>query len=517
MIEFDLQKSTKSIHLEDNVKKSFDKKLVYFYFHRNDNKRFFIKVAIFDFQKWQIDYYESHTIGNLEKFNESQLPNIVYNIHMPHSFVDAGNGFYYCFVEWQVKETSHFYKIDIIRMKFYFCDIRDLYPTLDFEQWCFSPTPEHFQEDKFFYQLFMSYDKNGNITKNILRLSLNWLNNQLIHSNPHVLKDKYWLSPHSVKKIGNYLLSSKFLNFDFVICKWIEITFDKINDFYHYTNKYFKRYKYFRKFIFNEKTLSKEKIMHLFDVLFKDIVSQNQKKLLLKYYLQKKEIDFLTFVNSNNLKPRFNNWIIEVFDLETSITTLLETSISNPAHLEIDYLDNSIYVSSHAFFRNKELYVGGICFFWPGCIDKFNFIDWKIIKTGTFQHSTWFRYTSHVIFYYNGRKIISTIWEPNRLFFIDGITMELIYYYDLVFKNYYKEYDIEYNIEYINSTYLNWFEDHFIWFSISEKNGIIFIKWKTNNLLFDYKKKTILYNWNNSDLGLSNDDIDGTTHIFKIK
>lgn len=517
MIEFDLEKYSKNIHVEEYYKKSFESKLAYFYFHKDDTRRFFIKIAIFDFQKWQIDYYESYNIRNLEKFSESQLPDILYNTYMPHSFVDAWGGIYYCFVEWQVKETSHFYKIDIIRMKFYFCDIRDLYPTEDFEQWCFSPTPERFQRDEFLYQLFISYSKDGNISKNILKLSLNWSHNEIIYTTSNLLKDKYWLAPHSVKKIKNYLLSSKFLNFDFVICEKIWLEFDKINDFYKYTNQYYKRYKYFRKFIFNGKILEKEKIMHLFHALFKDIVPQNQKILLLKYYLQKKEIDFLTFVNSNNLKPRFNNWIIEVFDLETFITTRLETSISNPAHFEIDYLDNSIYISSHAFFRNKELYAGGICFFWPGCIDKFNLIDWKIIKTGTFQHSTWFRYTSHVIFYHNGRKIISTIWEPNRIFFIDGITMELIYYHDLVFKNYYKEDNIEYNIEYINSSYLNWFEDHFTWFSISERNAIIFIKWKTNNLLFDYEKKTILYNWNNSDLGLVDYDIDGTTHIFKIK
>ncbi|MGM5483199.1 MAG: hypothetical protein ACQESF_07070, partial [Nanobdellota archaeon] len=121
---------------------------------------------------------------------------------------------------------------------------------------------------------------------------------------------------------------------------------------------------------------------------------------------------------------------IFVYDIENKHTTIYHTSGSVAGHIEKS--GDVIYVSNHNFKRNKE--GNGLVFLDPAYIDKFEINNKKLVHKGVFKDNRGFRFTSHKILEYNGKKYIVTVGQPNRLFIVDAEDMSLKHY-DIIGKD----------------------------------------------------------------------------------
>lgn len=115
---------------------------------------------------------------------------------------------------------------------------------------------------------------------------------------------------------------------------------------------------------------------------------------------------------------------IFIHNIKTRKNLFCESGFT-PSHLE--FHRGNVYISSHNF-----MYLNGkMVYFGPASINKYK-IDYGEIKyESTFNNSKGYRYTAHKIFVRNGEPKIATIGHPNRLFIIDGISMDKYDYIDL--------------------------------------------------------------------------------------
>ena len=75
----------------------------------------------------------------------------------------------------------------------------------------------------------------------------------------------------------------------------------------------------------------------------------------------------------------------------------------------------------------------------------------KLKKTGVFSDPSAFRFTTHKVFYYKGKSYLCAFGQPNRLFFIDADTLEILYHDDIEEDLLSDQKDIR---DYINNNYL---------------------------------------------------------------
>lgn len=115
-----------------------------------------------------------------------------------------------------------------------------------------------------------------------------------------------------------------------------------------------------------------------------------------------------------------------IYDLEKNNNefNFLNTNFC-PAHIEV--IDNNMYISSHNFtmMGNYIIYLN------PASIDLYKFENETPVFVKKFIDPTGYRYTSHKAFKKNNHPYIATIGHPNRLFIVDGISMEKIKEIDL--------------------------------------------------------------------------------------
>jgi hypothetical protein len=117
---------------------------------------------------------------------------------------------------------------------------------------------------------------------------------------------------------------------------------------------------------------------------------------------------------------------VESISLKTKGRSIYRATGPNTAHLEIDDRTDAVYTSNHNFTSLPEW-----TFFGPGTLDKFQYSDGALAREASFSHPTAFRLTNHRVFYFEGRPYVATIGHPNRLFFIDAASMQLIYFADV--------------------------------------------------------------------------------------
>lgn len=103
---------------------------------------------------------------------------------------------------------------------------------------------------------------------------------------------------------------------------------------------------------------------------------------------------------------------------------LLDTNFC-PSHIEV--VDNNMYISSHNFtiMGGDNIYLN------PASIDMYKYEDDIPVFVRKFEDPTGFRFTAHKAFKRNGHPYVVTIGHPNRLFIVDGISMEKIKHIDL--------------------------------------------------------------------------------------
>jgi hypothetical protein len=201
-----------------------------------------------------------------------------------------------------------------------------------------------------------------------------------------------------------------------------------------------------REILFNGKIISPKAFMiEVYDILYRDYCDNigilYDKKTFLeenkigirnvrleenfKKFCEEKGSNFLEICNTYNINVNFKPGQISAFDMTTNSIIFYDTTCMAPAHFELDE-DNFVYASSHNLVDFDKRYFWG-----TAALDKFEFKDGKLEKLGTFQDISGYRFTSHRVFKCNGKKYICTFGQPNRLFFIDADTMELVYFDDI--------------------------------------------------------------------------------------
>lgn len=132
--------------------------------------------------------------------------------------------------------------------------------------------------------------------------------------------------------------------------------------------------------------------------------------------------DFVLFCqNSDDYRFKLAPGDIRVLSLEKSQENVCQIEHSKPGHFEIGK-NGDIYLSCHNMFsmNGKNYFIG------PAAIVKLKIEKGIINVVGKFQHPKGFRFTSHAVFNRNGKECLCTFGYPNRLFLIDGESMNLI-------------------------------------------------------------------------------------------
>jgi len=209
------------------------------------------------------------------------------------------------------------------------------------------------------------------------------LNKYEIYSCSYDLKTKIKLldvndrkySPHDIKSFGNYLFATEFFEQRF---KTKTSTFNDSLDLY----KTFKKIGNIKPYLLYELNKQKQNIQVL-----------NGKILIHK-------------LEEGNTEYKF-----------------LETNFC-PSHIEV--IDNNMYISSHNFIMME-----GNIYLNPASIDLYRYENDTPVFIKKFEDPAGFRFTAHKAFKRNNHPYVVTIGHPNRLFIVDGISMEKIKEIDL--------------------------------------------------------------------------------------
>jgi len=134
------------------------------------------------------------------------------------------------------------------------------------------------------------------------------------------------------------------------------------------------------------------------------------------------------FKRKFKLEPLEGKLLVYDTTQRDSVSKFLSTSFC-PAHIET--IDDGMYISSHNF----AMLGGRIVYLDRAAIDLYKVVDGDIKLIKKFQDPMGFRFTAHKAFKRNGNPYIVTIGHPNRLFLIDGTSMEEVDHIDLGGKN----------------------------------------------------------------------------------
>lgn len=100
---------------------------------------------------------------------------------------------------------------------------------------------------------------------------------------------------------------------------------------------------------------------------------------------------------------------------------VVQLDFSKPAHF-VAGCDGSVYLSCHnLFYLNQRNYFVG-----PAAILKLRPDGGLLVPGKFFSDPSGFRFTSHVVFQRDGREFVATFGNPNRLFIVDGESMETV-------------------------------------------------------------------------------------------
>lgn len=378
MIKLALVKYTYDLKMIKSVK-GFDKPIVFYKYDSKDLRRFFLTFSIVEFSKGTITHMVSNTPENREimkNYDES-----VYRLHYaPHCTIEIRED-----IDFLVffQEESYFMYINRRDEYLIIYTMEDILTNCNVRFKTISST--FFKDDAdngYFYMAALSYEE----MLYVFRVSNDLSEIEQIDvfpgkSNP----------PHTVRKFKDCML---------------------------YSHE-FKEAKYYLK---KTNTVISDKEMGSVFVKLQMRIDRQYPELN-KY--EKKKILSMQIDDKYNVKCIPSKIIFENLNTKEKIT--YETSGSNSAHFEIDPTKNMIYVSSHNFFEGD----GYVFMFQPAVLDKFEYIGDSLVWRGCFTYEKGYRFTSHRIFYLDGKAYLCTFSKPNRLLIINPDTMSLLFYIDI--------------------------------------------------------------------------------------
>lgn len=379
MVELKLEKVEKNIDVSDGYLNSFKKPIIFFKIHKDDPKKLFITFIIFDAQKKKMTYLFSYNKENCS-IVEALPDNEKYNLRLvPHSTIEITKDLdFFAFMQEEqlfmyINYKENILKIytmeDIIKEDINFKTISSTFYKDD-------------MDDKYFYMGALDYNNKFYIYK--LSLDLKYIEKIDSFKSRNV-------PPHVVRKFKDSILLSHEFN----------------ESRYYLQNQ--------------EKEISS---IEMGNLLVKNNIKVKLENPQLSSIEQKKKLyEFLK--KEYNIKCVHGSVIL--LNTMTKEKIIYKTSGGSPAHFEIDYNENMIYVSSHNFFNRLD----SMSMFEPAVFDKFKLVNNRLEWCSSFSYEKGFRYASHRIFYNNGKPYICTFGQPNRLIFIDATTMELYFYEDI--------------------------------------------------------------------------------------
>lgn len=413
MIELKIRVFDQKFELRNTISNLFKRPIIFYLAHKSDFRSFFITFAIIDFQKKEIRYIVSYYPENIKKIENHprkeiyQIPNFGVN---PHCSIQVNPGeSFLTFVDQSQYFYDVNYKKEIIKVYAGFdlpCDEKD--------QLTYFGSTFYKEGDSFYLSAHCSDRTDGG--KNSLKTyktTTDLSDTEIVYT-----ETPNHFVPHVTRKFGKYLLNSGFQIRRIKNIKTGRL-WDNVIDYARY----------------------------VYEDLYKQYCIQNDIPFDLEFFKSKNIIIYFNFqfdphfemfcrnfgknifeICENNIEYKFDilPGEIELVDLESNTGRSFETSVCTPAHFEIDEKENFVYASAHNFALFDRYFFMG-----PAAIDKFWLKNGDLIKIGSFSHPTGYRFVSHKVFTFNGKKYLCTIGQPNRLFFADAETMELIYFDDI--------------------------------------------------------------------------------------
>jgi hypothetical protein len=413
MIELKTQTYRQKVEIKPWIADKFKNPIIFYLTHKSDLRSFFVTFVILDFAEKRISYIVSYYPENIKKIENHpqkeiyQIPNFGVN---PHCSIQVNSEeSFLTFVD----QSQYFYHVNPKEgvMKVYAG--RDLPCKEKYSLTYFGST--FYKEGNSFYLSAHCLDR-ADGKKNSLKTyeaKLDLSNMELVYT-----ETPNHFVPHVTRKFGKYLLNSGFQ---------------------------IRRIKNFKTGRLWENVIDYAR--YVYEDLYKQYCIQNDIPFDLEFFKSKNIIIYFNFqfdphfemfcrnfgknifeICENNIEYKFDilPGEIELVDLESNTGRSFETSVCTPAHFEIDEKENFIYASAHNFALFDRYFFMG-----PAAIDKFKLSDGALIKFGSFSHPTGYRFVSHKIFTFKEKKYICTIGQPNRLFFADAETMDLLFFDDI--------------------------------------------------------------------------------------
>lgn len=417
MLELDTMTFSWPIKLEQEIFGKFNFPIIFYQMHKKDNRAFFPTFVIIDFEREVLTYiisYSRENVSRVERDKNSELFKIVSYSCNPHCTIqEKKEESFFTFVE----NTRYFYHVNYKKNVVRIYTGEDLGISDEKERLVeFGSTLYKDDKDEnFFYLTALIQNKATEVKSlNFYKVSLDLSKIDKIYS----MQVSIGFAPHVTRKFDNFLINSEFLRREFKNNATGEI-FIGANLYLNYV--YYDLYKQY--------CTQKRKVCLESDFIEKNKILAGNIKLEPGFFdfCQSRGKNFLEICQRDK-KYAFSSMpgTIMLLNLKTREKFYYNTTYCSPAHFEIDEQTGTIYTSSHNFTVLDRMYFLG-----PAAIDRFVLSDGGLKKTGTFMHPGAYRFTTHKLFYYQNNPYICSFGQPNRLFFINAKTMEVIYHDDI--------------------------------------------------------------------------------------
>ena len=391
MFELELYKYERSLNDIDPAFKNIDKPFIFYLNNRDDFRSFFNMFVVVDFIKETIIYYSTysqHNIDMLEKQADKDIFKVQRTVHCTLE-VKEGEEFL-TFME----EECFFFHMNLKTLVLTVYTMNDLVKdsNVNLTRICSTFYLDDLDHNYFYISAVGTDDY-----LRIYRVSLSLNQVKEVDKLPGIS----W-PPHVLRKYHNLL----FLSNEFRFSNYISQKDQKV-----LSGEMIKR------IIFRQMQRMQSRNSHKNDNL--------QGEQMYSYLNMDMKNLYLTLRDKYDIRCLPGR--ILMIDENTGEKQYYETSGGSPAHFEIDEENGLVYTSSHNFIMNDQMLILNE----PAVIDKFKVNGSSLDHIGAFKFSEGYRYTTHRLFYHEGKQYIVTFAEPNRLIFIDAQTMELLFFYDV--------------------------------------------------------------------------------------
>lgn len=385
MIKLELDKRVIPIEVGNELIEHFSSPIIFYLMNRNDKRPLLVNFVIINFEKKQLEYYDTFLEENNRRISDYPEQDILVLLRTPHRTVTINKGEdFFTFIQ----EEQYFYYINYKKQFAVIYTFDDFIKHKDYKLLKISST-NYIDTKNPDYMYLSAIDDENNL--HIYRVSLTLQEIEEIHIVPNQI-----VPPHTLRKYKDLLL----LSHDFGNAQ-----------FYKQNSKTIISSTKFAMMLQKKKAFAERKR--------RDQVHQN-------ISVSPRISELFNEINSEDPIVCSNGEVL-IVNLENMEETFYKTTGTSPAHFEIDEEKDIVYVSSHNFFvwNGKNIYVD------PAVLDKYKLENGGLHLEKSFSHRTGFRFTSHKLFYHQGKPYMCTFGQPNRLFIIDAEEMELLYYQDI--------------------------------------------------------------------------------------